>query len=234
MVITKPSMNKIWASGGAVVQPSDTKIETGWTAEVPPHQWENWIQKRQDEFLAHINERGIPEWDGTTDYLASGKSYVQGSDGVVYLSVAASGPTTVVQDPTTDVSDTYWKSAFAVASTAQAQAWTDNTKQITPYLLAQALKGANQSLTTNGYQKIPGGFIIQWGSLTQDANLSTTYSFPLTFPTACVAVVANKGSNINLAGEYAVGSQATSTSQFTIANTGTGTLQGIFWVAVGF
>ena len=84
MAITKPDMEFIWASGGAIVEPSDVKKQTGWTAEVPPHQWENWIQNRQDQYLAHVNERGIAEWDNNTDYLASGLSYVQGSDGIVY------------------------------------------------------------------------------------------------------------------------------------------------------
>lgn len=200
MAITKPSMNKLWASGGAVVQPSDTKIETGWTAEVPPHQWENWIQHRQDEFLAHVNERGIPEWDGLTDYLASGKSYVQGSDGIVYMSVAASGPATTVQDPTTDVTDTYWKSAFAVASAAEAQAWTDNTKQLTPLRLADAFKGGNQSLVTNGYQKIPGGLIVQWGSYSYVDLVDTTpfsVTFPVSYPTGALSFVAVADSSQN-------------------------------------
>lgn len=111
--IIKPDVNTIWASGGAIVEPSDTKKQTGWTAEVPPHQWENWIQNRQDQFIAHVNQRGIPEWDGLTEYEAAGRSYVQGSDGVVYKSVAASGPSTVAQNPTTDGSDTYWTVAFA-------------------------------------------------------------------------------------------------------------------------
>lgn len=113
MAITKPDISIQWASGGAIVEPSDSKKQTGWTAEVPPHQWENWIQNRQDQYLAHINERGIPEWDALTDYLGSGLSYVQGSDGVVYKSVAASGPSTVAQNPVSDVSDTYWTQAFA-------------------------------------------------------------------------------------------------------------------------
>lgn len=112
-LITKPDMEFIWASGGAVVKPSDVKIQTGWTPEVPPHQWENWVQRRQDEFIAHVNQRGIPEWDGNTEYEASGLSYVQGSDGKIYKSIAASGPATTVQDPATDVTDTYWTVAFA-------------------------------------------------------------------------------------------------------------------------
>lgn len=112
-LITKPDMEFIWASGGAIVEPSDVKKQTGWTPEVPPHQWENWVQNRQDKYLAHINQRGIPEWDGNTEYEAAGLSYVQGSNGTVYKSVAASGPATTVQDPTTDVTDTYWTVAFA-------------------------------------------------------------------------------------------------------------------------
>jgi hypothetical protein len=112
MPLVKPDMTNIWASGGAVVKPSDVKIQTGWTPEVPPHQWENWVQKRQDEYLAHINQRGIPAWDGLTNYEASGLSYVQGSDGGIYKSVAASGPAGVVQNPTTDVVGTYWVKAF--------------------------------------------------------------------------------------------------------------------------
>src|SRR5690554_986065 len=101
-LIDKPDLTEVWASGGASVKPSDEKIQLGWGAEVPPFQYENWIQNRQDQFLAHINQRGIPVWDGLTEYEGGGLSYVQGSNGVVYKSVAASGPATTVQDPTTD------------------------------------------------------------------------------------------------------------------------------------
>lgn len=109
--ISKPDYSYIWASGGAVVEPSNTKKQTGWGPEVPPFQWENWIQNRQDQMLAHINQRGIPEWDGQTEYEAGGLSYVQGSDGKIYKSVLASGPSTTTQDPTTD-DGTYWEEAF--------------------------------------------------------------------------------------------------------------------------
>ena len=112
MATTKPDYTYKWASDGDKIAPSDAKIQTGWSPEIPPYQWENFIQNRQDEMLAYLNERGIPEWDNRTDYIA-GKSYVQGSDGRVYKSVSASGPTTTVQDPVTDSTDTYWTIAFA-------------------------------------------------------------------------------------------------------------------------
>jgi hypothetical protein len=124
-LITKPNMQQVWASGGDIVEPSDLKKQQGWTVEVPPHQFENWIQNRQDEYLAHINQRGIPAWDGLTNYEAGGLSYVQGSDGKVYKSVAASGPSSVVSNPTTDGTDTYWTVAFADVGAFLTQAAGD-------------------------------------------------------------------------------------------------------------
>lgn len=152
--ISKPDYTQIWASGGAIVEPSDVKKQTGWTAEVPPFQWENWIQNRQDQFIAHINQRGIPEWDGLTEYEASGLSYVQGTDGILYKSVAASGPNTTVQNPVTDVSDTYWTVAFTkavqatetiagiaeLATTAEAQTGSNDTNIMTPLKTLQAIQ----------------------------------------------------------------------------------------------
>lgn len=112
-LITKPDFTYVWASGGAIVAPNDSKKQLGWVAEAPPFQYDNWLQNRQDQMLAHINQRGIAAWDALTNYEAGGLSYVQGSDGKVYKSVAASGPSATVQNPTTDGTDTYWTIAFA-------------------------------------------------------------------------------------------------------------------------
>lgn len=124
-LITKPDFTYVWASGGAVVAPNDTKKQLGWIAEAPPFQYDNWLQNRQDQMLAHINQRGIPAWDGLTNYEAGGLSYVQGSDGKVYKSVAASGPSATVQNPTTDGTDTYWTIAFADVGAFLTQAAGD-------------------------------------------------------------------------------------------------------------
>lgn len=124
-LITKPDFTYVWASGGAVVAPNDTKKQLGWVAEAPPFQYDNWLQNRQDQMLAHINQRGIPAWDGLTNYEAGGLSYVQGSDGKVYKSVAASGPASVVSNPTTDGTDTYWTVAFADVGAFLTQAAGD-------------------------------------------------------------------------------------------------------------
>ncbi len=110
--VTKPDFSYVWASGGAIVAPSNVKIQTGWTAEVPPFQWENSLQNRQDNAIVHLFQKGISEWDTLSNYYftTSGtRSYVQGSDGQVYVAVADS----LNQNPVTDATHTYWKPAFA-------------------------------------------------------------------------------------------------------------------------
>lgn len=46
-----------------------------------------------------------------------------------------------------------------------------------------------KSFATSGYQKLPGGFIIQWG-LTNDVSVSTNTSntFPISFPNGCLSM----------------------------------------------
>lgn len=86
-----------------------------------------------------------------------------------------------------------------VATTAQAQDLSDNWNKITPLGLKEAFQGANQSLSTNGYQKLPGGLIIQWGTSAAFTNNTTedsvSVTLPIAFPTAALnAVVCNSGS----------------------------------------
>jgi len=143
MATTKPDYTYKWASDGDKIAPSEAKIQTGWSPEIPPYQWENWIQNRQDEMLAHINERGIPEWDNKTDYIA-GKSYVQGSDGLVYKSVAASGPTSVVSNPITDTAQTYWVKAFIENG---ALTLVSSSRSLTQANIGTVLVNASSALT---------------------------------------------------------------------------------------
>ncbi len=48
--------------------------------------------------------------------------------------------------------------------------------------------GANQSLGASGYQKLPGGMLLQWGTITLGDGAYGTWTFPTTFPTACLHV----------------------------------------------
>jgi len=70
----KPDLQILWAETGAVVQPSDAKIQQGWIAEKPPFQTENWVQNRTDQYLKHIDENGVPAWSATSSYASGSLS----------------------------------------------------------------------------------------------------------------------------------------------------------------
>lgn len=69
-----------------------------------------------------------------------------------------------------------------LATAAEAQALASAGVALTPARLADAFKGANQSLSGKGYQKLPGGLIIQWGGFTSDASGKVTFTHPVAFP----------------------------------------------------
>lgn len=264
--INKPSdINKIWASAGDVLAPSDSKISTGWAVEIPPRQWFNYIDWKQDQAIAHINQHGIPVWDNTTEYqysVGGTKSLCMGSNGAIYRAKQLN----TNQNPVLDVTNVYWEVAFAsvtdvytqtqadtrflqkslnlsdlpntatartnlsvysqaqvdakttVASTAQAQAQTNDTVLISALKLAQSFQGSNQSLTSNGYQKLPGGLIIQWGSATQiPANGTITITLPIPFTTTFLHVVPFYDSDIGTAPTN-FSANKISTSTFQIKN----------------
>lgn len=120
--ISKPGkLNLLWASGGDILDPGDTKYQTGWGVEVPPRQWENYIQNKQDQAIAHINQHGIAVWDAETEYQAN-TSYTQGAtNGTIYRAKI----THTNQNPELDTLNTYWDIAFAAAGDFYTKAEVD-------------------------------------------------------------------------------------------------------------
>lgn len=105
--IQKPAtLNVIWAESGDKIKPEDSKIQIGWLAEIPPRQYFNYMDNRRDTAIAHINQHGIGVWDAFTEYQAL-RSYVQGSDGVIYRALQ----TNISNNPVED-NGTYWTEAF--------------------------------------------------------------------------------------------------------------------------
>lgn len=97
--------------------------------------------------------------------------------------------------------------------------------------------GSNQSLTTNGYQKLPGGLIIQWGTASNvSANSTLTVTLPIANPTATLqayatisSITSNQSSNQNAS----TGADVLSASQIYVRN-GLNAAQTLRWFAIGY
>lgn len=103
--------------------------------------------------------------------------------------------------------------------------------------------GINQSLAESGYQKLPGGLIIQWGSFTPNGlGQGLRITFPIAFPNKVVYTNAGEEDgvtvtldhattfNSNLTGLSAiVASQSSSGGSWSYPTTGTAK-----WIAIGY
>lgn len=82
--------------------------------------------------------------------------------------------------------------------------------------MSEVLRGiTNKNLAAQGYQELPGGLIIQWGSFTSTvtSGAGTTYTrmyqgtqsvtLPKPFPTAVIGIHATPRDNANIVLEYA-------------------------------
>lgn len=106
--ITKPSnLSAIWAAGGTKIDPGAQKYNIGWVVQLPPYEYQNWVDNRQDQAIAHISQHGIPEWDAVTEYQGN-LSYAQGSNGIIYKCIA----TNTNKDPSNVLNNLYWLQAF--------------------------------------------------------------------------------------------------------------------------
>lgn len=105
-IVNKPDINYgIWASNGDVAVPSSEKVEIGHIVEKPKKEIVNWIENRQDQFIAYLNQVGIPEWDSKTTYKAN-ISFVNRS-GTVYKAKSQN----IDKDPT--LNQDIWEISWA-------------------------------------------------------------------------------------------------------------------------
>lgn len=83
----KPNMETLFAETGATITPTPSKISNGHIPDtVAESRFANWAQLRADQFLAHLNEYGIPHWDNVTTYPAGAWSRSP-TDDKVYESI---------------------------------------------------------------------------------------------------------------------------------------------------
>lgn len=91
-----------------------------------------------------------------------------------------------------------------------------------------------KNLASNGYQKLPNGLIIQWGSGTGGTTISgATYSLPVAFPNGFFTGVACDSGGGVLIGGFGCTSLSTYTL-FSMDRGGTYTAGTLHWMAVGY
>lgn len=106
MTADRQHFDYIWGDGltleADIDKPSQVEIEAGWDEGKPKRATANWVENRQDEMLAHIEQNGAPRWDSSTSY-ANGAICI-GSDNKLYQAQQSS----TNQNPTT-AGVSYWK-----------------------------------------------------------------------------------------------------------------------------
>jgi hypothetical protein len=93
--------------------------------------------------------------------------------------------------------------------------------------------GSNQSLSSDGYQKLPGGLIIQWGTFTPSSS-TTSLTFPVAFSTACVSIQVMDRYDGDTGGgnQITALNAAPSTTGAVFSSSATVTLA--YWLAIGY
>jgi hypothetical protein len=103
----------------------------------------------------------------------------------------------------------------------------------TDFVFQNDLTGSNQSLSASGYQKLPGGLIMQWGNAgAMTGGQTKTITYPIAFPNAVYNVqttnIVSTDTN-EISYVYNVG-----TTTFVVANSNPGSLTGVYWFAIGY
>ncbi len=92
------------------------------------------------------------------------------------------------------------------------------------------------SLAGRGYQKLPSGLIIQWGAAIALTGGDAQVNFPISFPSATLAIniTTNNGSNSQAAFPSG-GSRSLSSFFFSVRNTsGVRVVEAIDYIAIGY
>lgn len=95
--------------------------------------------------------------------------------------------------------------------------------------------GTNQSLSANGWQKLPGGLIIQWGTTAGvTSGGSITVTFPLAFPNKALSATLGFYAAAAIAQQSFATNVGLGSSTTTMTVYGIGNFQPVQWIAIGY
>lgn len=168
--IAKPTtLNIIWASTGTKVDPGVTKTNIGWVVQLPPYEYQNWVDNRQDVAIAHFNQHGIPEWDVNTEYQGN-LSYTQGSNGLIYKCIS----THTGLDPINPNNSLSWVRAFEDYGSVQVvqSALTAHLNNYATLSGISNIVAARANLSVYGRAEADAAFAFKGGTSTVPFQVS--------------------------------------------------------------
>jgi len=173
---------------------------------------------------------------GTVSAGAAGVTSVSAGAGMNFTTITATGAVAMgtpsgLSSSTTNSASGSTHTHFVTFPVTSLKGQSTDTA-LTGDMLLTGLASFAKSLGTNGYQKLPGGLIIQWGFNSISAT-TTSVSFPTAFATACYCVVATDyaaGDTGGIATSIALKTQPTTTGvDFSTSTNSTG----FYWIAIG-
>lgn len=172
---------------------------------IPPRGQDfNGVLNALSQHIFHMQGGGQYKWSDDHGPYSIG-DVLQSDDGLrSYVSVVDNNTDNFNTNPSSiGVSWLPWSAGPAseseagvmkIATTSQAQSLTADDVVLTPKKLSDAFKGANQSLSSPGRQKFPGGLMIQSFSLSNTNNAGTGFStspLPVSFPNGVIGLTAS-------------------------------------------
>lgn len=87
------------------------------------------------------------------------------------------------------------------------------------------------SFASNGYQKLPSGLIMQWGTHSHVGGTGEIVTFPIPFPNACLNITTSNADG--LGGNLNIQAYNLTTTNFTAKNNNAGAVKSA-WLAIGY
>ena len=212
------------------------KFDAGTTAPADPIVGHAWLD-------TSVIPNRLKVWDGTqwVDILVGDADRLDSYDAGNASGQIPISNGTVCVDLVSDKVDGYDASTTPAASTipvADANGFLNSwiNQGSGSGLDADLIRGLpgdfSSSKTVAGYQKLPSGIIIQWFEGTAGANAYTTNNFPITFPNACLIVVAAYGAGAQSANSISLYNRtASSVDIMSVNDTNSKT---VWVVAIGY
>lgn len=149
--------------------------------------------------------------------LATGEETIAGSDSTRAITPSSLNARTATVSRT---------GLVELATVAEAIRGVDGDRAITPNTLKETFVKMHLD---SGYQKMPNGFIVQWGKALIANGEGTVVTFPTTFPSRCTSIIPVSAEAFAVS--YIIG--ATTSGNVTVKHNGNGGVV-TYWIAVGY